>query len=218
MKNVLAILAVACVATAPALAADSIASTDDDDEPTMGELAEDIEELSDALETVLGVVRGLATRGPEVALVMTVPYRSMSNGMWYKADHYLVGESTIPGFPSTVAANGNMGEHGTLPAGTYLFETHQPYTDKLICHGNIPLPHKARGTGTTALAIGHQRGRSGCPWFTLHVNGQRYNDGPVVSSVANGYFQVKHKFRGITFTDERPMSSYRGGLKITKLK
>lgn len=72
MKNILAILAVAFVATAPALAADSIASTDDDEEPTMGELAGDIAELSGKLDTVLRAVGNLA---PEVAVVMTIPTR-----------------------------------------------------------------------------------------------------------------------------------------------
>lgn len=221
MKNVLAILAVALATTAPALAADGNTSTDDDETPTMDDLAEDIEALSETLETVLGVVRGLATRGPEVAVVMTVPTRKILDAAWYKADYYLVGESTIPGFPKAVApSTGKIGsEYAVLPAGTYLFEMQQPYTEKLICQGNIPLPHRARGTTGTALATGHQRSRGQCPWFSLHVNGQRYNDGSVVSSVsASGQFQVKHQFRGITFTAERPVSSYRGGLKITKLK
>lgn len=213
MKNVLAILAVALATTVPALAADGNTSTDDDEAPTMDDLAE-------TLETVLGVVRGLATRGPEVAVVMTVPTRKIVDAAWYKADYYLVGESTIPGFPKAIAPTGKIGsEYAVLPAGTYLFEMQQPYTDKLICHGSIPLPHRARGTTGTALATGHQRSRDQCPWFSLHVNGQRYNDGSVVSSVsATGQFQVKHRFRGITFTAERPVSSYRGGIKITKLK
>lgn len=215
MKNVLAILAVAFVATAPALAADSIASTDDDEEPTMGELAEDIAELSGKLDTVLRAVGNLA---PEVAVVMTIPTRLFSGGGWYKADYYLVGESTISGFPAAVDANGKFNsEHGILPQGTYLFEMQQPYSDKLICQGSTPLLNKGRGPTGTA---GHRRGRgSQCPSFSLHVKGETYNDGPVVSAVsAAGVFQVRHRFPGITFTDQRPMSSYRGGLKITKLK
>lgn len=114
--NVLAVLAVAFVATVPALAADSIASTDDD-APTMKDLAE-------TLEIILTAVRNLA---PEVAVVMTIPVRSMSGGAWYKADYFLVGASTIPDFPKTIAANGRIaGEHVLLPAGTYLFEMQQP--------------------------------------------------------------------------------------------
>ena len=224
MKNVLAILAVALVATAPALAADSIASTDDD-EPTMGELAEDIEDLAETLETILTAVRNLA---PEVAVVMTIPVRSMSGGAWYKADYYLVGGSTIPGFPKTIAANGKIaGEYVLLPAGTYLFEIQQPYSDKLICHGSISLAHKANGSGLPA-ANGHLRKRNNCPWFSLHVragasaSSERFNDGAFVYTITttsdSSYFYVKHRFPGITFTTERPLSSYRGTVKITKLK
>lgn len=246
MKNLLAIPALAlAAATVPTLAASSTLAGDDEEQPTMKQLAAKI----DALATTLGKANGSETdctattpcglwgrldnlttkvdnfagRGHQVAVVMTIP-TTRRLGAAYLPDYYLVGASTIPGFPSeTVAANGKFAENvANLPAGTYLFELQQPYSDQPFCHGSISRLHVS-----APLAWGD---RTSCP--RIHIfptNGgttggrQRMEDGFLIYAVTTttGSFEVKHRFpgpRSFAFTDDRPLNSYRGAVKITKLK
>ena len=246
MKNLLAILALALgSATAPALAASSTLAGGDEEQPTMQELAVQIE----ALATTLGKANGseaactattpcglwgrldnlttkvdnFAGRGHQMAVVMTMPTARRA-GAAYLADYYLVGTSTIPGFPSgTVAANGRFAQNVvSLPAGTYLFELQQPYSDQPFCQGSISRLHVS-----APLAWGD---RKSCP--RIHIfptNGgttggrQRMEDGFLIYTVTTttGSFEVKHRFpgpRSFAFTEDRPLNSYRGAVKITRLK
>ena len=180
---------------------------------------------------ILGLVDNLTTkvdafagRGHQVAVVMTVPIALLSDSSRVEAarvDYHLVGNSTIPGFPSsTVAADGKFARYtAALPAGTYLFELQQPYSDNVLCHGSVSRIHGvSTGAGGTSAA---------CPRIVLFgdqgttpTNRTRFNDGFAVYTVttSTGHFSVRHKFpNGFTFT-ERSLGSYRGAVKITKLK
>ena len=103
---------------------------------------------------------------PQMAVVMSVPQwgsgfttsdsANMSAG---NPRHYLVGASTIPGFPAgTVAANGQFTDR-TLPAGTYLFELQQPYGDNAICQRALSRRH---------LSNTNDRHKAACPRVRLH--------------------------------------------------
>ena len=248
MKNLLAVLALALApATVPALAASSTLAGGEE-QPTMKQLADKIE----ALATTLGKANGSETgctattpcglwgrldnlttkvvdfagRGHQIAVVETVP-RSIqgpgANRMAAHVDYYLVGHSTIPGFPATaVGPTGRFASYSTaLPQGTYLFELQQPYFDQLICHGNVSrLQGVDGGTG---------RG-SACPWLSVILSDgsatgasprKRFEDGFGVYTVTSstGRLELKHRFpSGVTFTDARPITSYKGAVKITRLK
>ena len=174
---------------------------------------------------ILGLVDNLTTkvdafagRGHQVAVVMTVPKTLRVPHEAVHVDYHLVGSSTIPGFPSgTVAADGKFASWtAPLPAGTYLFEMQQPYSDNVLCHGNVSRLHGGRGDGGTKKV---------CPRILLFghsPSGQtRFDDGFAIYTMTTntGHFLVKHRFpAGFTFTTDRPLGSYRGAVKITKLK
>lgn len=135
-------------------------------------------------------------------------------------DYYLVGHSTIPGFPSeTVAASGKFASYSTsLPRGTYLLELQQPTSDQL-------------DATATCLFLGRTNtgGSCGgdCPGLYITLGSmsggtfKRFNGGFGVYTVTTNTATLspKHKFpSGITFTDSRPITSYKGAVKITKLK
>lgn len=246
MKNLLAVVALTLApAAAPVLAASSTLAGDDEEQPTMKQLAGKIE----ALATTLGKANGSETgctatspcglwgrldnlttkvdnfagRGHQVAVVMTIP-TTQRLGAAYLPDYYLVGTSTIPGFPrETVAATGKFAQHSVhLPAGTYLFELQQPYSDQPFCQGSISRLHVSAPLGWGD--------RTSCP--RIHIfptNGgttggrQRMEDGFLIYTVTTttGSFQVKHRFPGgnsFPFTADRPLNAYRGAVKITRLK
>ena len=238
MKNLLAAVAMACAPVfGPALAADgSSDASDDEKQPTMKELEGRMIGLAAALRTLttnVGTLSGnvgtltrkvdnFAGRGHQVAVVETVPIRLQVSQPTraFHVDYYLVGHSTIPGFPSeTVAATGKFASYSTsLPRGTYLLELQQPTSDQLDCHGNVSLLGRTNTGGS---------GGGDCPglYVTLgSVSGgtfKRFNGGfgvyTVTSSTAT--LSPKHKFpSGITFTDSRPITSYKGAVKVTKLK
>ena len=254
MRNiVLAILAVALAAPAPsAMAAEGDSDRDDDagvKQPTMRELANKIDQAVRRLATLEATVGTLATAtavdalttevrthasaatanhativgkfAPQMAVVMTVPRATAGAG---NATYYLVGESTIPGFPAgTVAANGQItatwnGRSVQLPAGTYLFELQQPYGDNAICQRSTST------IGQINVDSGPRR-NAVCPrvFMVLQRAGGRYprlNDGfGIYTITAPTTFFVSHRFpTGLTFTDDKPMASYAGGVRITKLK
>ena len=158
----------------------------------------------------------------QMAIVMTKPTTLISatspTGMNYNAAYYLVGESAIPGFPAgTVAADGQFTNRG-LPAGTYLFEVQHPYSDNVICQSSV-----SRRGGTTranAASFHIQRFHSVCPWLRVAIGSLRIDDGFGIASSTSGLsFFPTHRFpAGFTFTDDKPLASYTGAFKITKLK
>ena len=234
MKSLLATLAFAfSFFLTPALAADGASdATDGEKQPTMKQLEDRIKDLAASLVTLTGNVGTLTTkvdnfagRGHQVAIVMTVPI-ALADGNRVQAvrvDYHLVGNSTIPGFPSgTVAANGKFARYtAPLPVGTYLFELQQPYSDRVVCNGSVSRVH-------SVPVVGGGAGTVDCPRIVLFgsqgtsgSSSTRFNDGFAVYKVTSstGHFSVRHKFpNNFAFTDQRPLGSYRGSVKITKLK
>ena len=250
--TMLAILAMAWAALAPfAMAAEGQGDNDADanKQPTMAELASKVDSLGTRLGSLTSTVGSLRTElgalattvgtlsstvsanhttivgklAPQMAVVMTVPRATSGAG---NATYYLVGESTIPGFPAgTVAANGQITatRHGhiytvQLPAGTYLFELLQPYGDNAICQRSTST------IGQINVDSGPRR-NAVCPrvFMVLQRTGGRFprlNDGfGIYTITAPTTFFVSHRFpTGLTFTDDKPMVSYTGAVRITKLK
>ena len=160
---------------------------------------------------------------PQMAVVMSVPYWwSGSNGVASEnlhvdlPRHYLVGNSTIPGFPAgTVAADGQFTDR-TLPAGTYLFELQQPQSDNVLCNRSVSIRHRRNGN--------HGARRAVCPrlYMTTTSGGAhvRFNDGfSIAAFTAPTVFRAVHRFpTGFVATDDKPLASYTGAVRITKLK
>ncbi len=253
--TMLAILAVALAALAPfTLAAEGQGDNNAGKQPTMAELRNQIAALDAKLGTLAtaNAVNALATTvgtlsstvsanhttivgkfAPQMAVVMSVPYWSHSNGVAsenLRVDlprHYLVGNSTIPGFPAgTVAADGQFTDR-TLPAGTYLFELQQPYGDNAICQSELSRRFLQGGRN------GHRRNISACPSVRLHPfnNRTRLEDGyGIYTYAAPTRFRLAHKWpAGLKFSEDtslttteranaNPLASYTGAIKITKLK
>ena len=234
MRNVmLAILAVAFATLAPlATAAEGDSDRDDDagvKQPTMRELANKIDQAVRRLGTLEATVRTLSSTvtanhativgkfAPQMAVVMTVP---TSTDDANNANYYLAGESTIAGFPAgTVAANGQFTDR-TLPAGTYLFELQQPYGDNVICQRSVSRRHLRAGVENPD----DQRHKAVCPrLFMVTTAGGgwvRLNDGfGIYTFTTPTTFRMQHRFpSGLIFTDDKPLGSYSGAIKITKLK
>lgn len=225
MKTLLATLMAACgLQLGTALAADSstVAGDDETDREVIDRIETKVNALTDSLTALTNSVANFAARGHQIAVVETVP-RSLQVSLPTRANNvefYLVGHSTIPGFPAeTVAANGRFGSYSVaLPIGTYLFQLQQPYSDKVICQGNV-----SRLSG-----IGGRHGRGGCPrLFMIASDGtlpsKRFDDGFGVYTVtsSSGGLTLRYNFPAdLTFTKttDRPLSSYKGAVKITKLK
>ena len=246
MKNtMLAIAAMALAALAPsAMAAEGDSDRDPNagvSQPTMRDLANkidhvvrrlgtltatvstatDVDALTTEVRTLSSTVSANHTTivgkfAPQMAVVMTVPSGTPVTAGYF-ADFYLVGESTIPGFPAgTVAANGQFTDR-TLPAGTYLFELQQPYGDNAICQRSVSVRWQRNGRHTT------RRGAV-CPRLHMTtVSGGdfiRFNNGfGIATYTAPTVFHARHSFpTGFAATDDKPLASYTGAIKITKLK
>lgn len=252
MKSLFAALAFAFTFfLTPALAADGTGNASDEGaQPTMKALAGAIAELAATLgkandseagctattpcglwgrlDNLTAEVGSLANRGHQVAVVETVPRSIQNTGtngrkMAAHVDYYLVGHSTIPGFPAagTVGPTGRFASYSVaLPAGTYLFELQQPYSAELKCHGNV-----SRLDGVDG---GNARGP--CPYLSIVLSDgtstgasarKRFNDGFGVYTVTStsGSMSLRHRFpSSVTFTGGRPITSYKGAVKITRLK
>ncbi len=250
MKNtMLAILAVALAALAPfALAAegqnsdllenklnvlgvkvDSLTSTVGSLRTELGALATTVGTLSSTVSANHTTIVGKFA--PQMAVVMSVPWWwSGFNGIASEnigvtnPRHYLVGESTIPGFPAGTVGTDGLFTDRTLPAGTYLFELQLPYGDNTICQSELSRRF-LRGTG----------GRYGaaCPRMRLHPfnNTTRLEDGyGIYTYAAPASFQLRHKWpAGLKFSEDTSLTaterasansiaSYSGAVRITKLK
>ena len=150
---------------------------------------------------------------PQMAVVMTVPTHTHGGN---NATYYLVGDSTIPGFPAgTVAADGRFTDRN-LPAGTYLFELQQPYGDNAICQRSVSIKWQRNGNH------GKRRDDAGCPrvFMVPGTPARRLNDGfGIYTFTAPTRFRMQHRFpTGFAATDDKPLASYTGAIKITKLK
>ena len=231
----MAFLALARLALAAEGQGDNVAK-----QPTMAELKAKMDSISTEIAALAATVGNLSTAAvtkldtltttvaanhttivgkfaQQMAVVMTVPTTLLSASTGnYGPTYYLVGDSSIPGFPGgTVAANGQFTVLA-LPAGTYLFELQHPYSNDVLCNGNVAKRH----------LLGGNRFNRVCPRVRLHLRArravdlQRFVDGPVVYDIAaGGGFSILHKFpTGFAFADTRPASSYSGAVKITKLK
>ena len=203
---------------------------------TVGTSATSIASKVDALSSTVSANHTtiVGKFAPQMAVVMSVPQwwsgfgtpRISENLAEDSPRHYLVGESTIPGFPAgTVGADGLFTDR-TLPAGTYLFELQQPYGDNAICQSEL---------SRRFLQGGHngQRRNSVCPRVRLHPfsNRTRLEDGyGIYTYAAPARFQLRHKWpSGLKFSDDTTLSateranaksfaSYTGAVRITKLK
>ncbi len=139
------------------------------------------------------------------------------------AQFYLVGSSTIPGFPAgTVGADGLFTDR-TLPAGTYLFELQQPYGDNAICQSDL----------SRRKAPQASRYRAACPYMYLRPfrNRTKLGDGyGIYTYAAPTAFDTRHGWpAGLKFSEDTTLSaterasansiaSYSGAVRITKLK
>ena len=207
---------------------------------TVGTSATSIASKVDALSSTVSAnhttIVGKFAR--QMAVVMSVPqWLSRFNGLastdpgYFAQPHYLIGESTIPGFPAgTVGANGSFTD-ATLPAGTYLFELQQPYGDNTICQRAISRRF-LRGTSAA------ERHVAACPRVRLHPfsgsgtrDSTRLEDGyGIYTYAAPASFQLRHKWPpGLKFSEDTTLSateranaksfaSYSGAVRITKLK
>ncbi len=240
----LAILAVALATLAPsAMAAEGQGDNNAGKQPTMAELASKVDSLGTTLGSLRTELGTLARKvdtlsstvtanhativgkfATQMAVVMVVP--TSTSG--YRSELYLVGNSSIAGFPAgTVAANGKFTDT-TLPAGTYLFELQHPYGDNAICNGRFSRRwrhrlHAVDGTRRDAVCpnlymVFHGPGvasadRASSDWHRLH-------DGSgVYTNAEPRTFSIAPRFpSGLTFTDDNPLSSYSGSVRITKLK
>ena len=173
-------------------------------------------------------VDAFASRGQQMAVVLGYPTATRPAGRTDRVidilsprglDLYLVGgDSSIAGFPSgTVDANGKFTD-STLPAGTYLFELQHPYSDNVLCHGSVSL-HNIRVGGVAA-----QRYQA-CPTmrldaFSSNRQTRKLHDGSgIYTFAAPESFRLHLKIpSGFTLTADRPVGSYVGAVKITKLK
>ncbi len=224
-------------------------------QPTMRELANKIDQTVRDIRSVQTTVGNLRTElgtlstkvtanhttivgkfAPQMAVVMSVPqWYSRANGTasenigYFARPHYLIGESTIPGFPAgTVGANGLFTD-ATLPAGTYLFELQQPYGDNTICQRGLSRRHGIANAGSRYVAA--------CPRVRLHPFSSgtrlstRLEDGyGIYAYAAPASFQLRHKWPpGLKFSEDTTLSateranaksfaSYTGAVRITKLK
>ena len=248
MKSImLAIAAMAFATLAPLALAAEGQGDNAEKQPTMAELKAKMNSISTEIAALAGTVGNLATAtvgtastslaskvdalastvtanhttivgkfSQQTAVVMTVPYATTTVRAGYFGTYYLVGDSSIAGFPAgTVAANGQFNDN-TLPTGTYLFELQQPYSDNVLCNRSVA---KRQG-------VGGNRFNNACPRLRLHLVPRtgtflRFDDGPVVYDfeTTGGSFVVLHKFpTGFAFTDDKPVTSYGGAVRITKLK
>ena len=173
---------------------------------------------------------------PQMAVVMSVPpQRSVSAGIASESvstsggsgvPHYLVGESTIPGFPAGAVGTNGLFTDRTLPAGTYLFELQQPYGDNAICQRELSRRFLLRGGNG-------KRRNNVCPRVRLHPfsNSTRLEDGyGIYTYAAPASFRLDHYWpAGLKFSEDTSLSaaerarassiaSYTGAIKITKLK
>ena len=252
----LAILAVAFLALASfALAAEGQGNNDGDGnkQPTMAELGNKVDSIVRQLSTLTATVGSLQTElgtstgsvaskvdalsttvaanrvtivgkfAQQMAVVMTVP--NATSG--HNATYYLVGDSSITGFPQgTVVALNRRFTDRALPTGTYLFEVQQPYSDNVLCNGKVsislwghaPARHYGvcprvvvtidRGTGV-GIAAGTAAGDKLYDGFGIYD----------ITEKSSGNFRVSHKFpSGFAFTDAKPLGSYSAAVRITKIK
>lgn len=226
MQTLLAILVAACgLQLGTALAADgsTVAGDEESDREVIDRIDTKVKALTDSLTTLTNTVANFAARGHQIAVVEAIP-RSLQVSRPTRANNvefYLVGHSTIPGFPAsgTVGPTGRFASYSVaLPMGTYLFQLQQPYSDKLICQGSV-----SRLSG-----IGGGHGRGDCPrLFMIASDGtlprKRFDDGFGVYTVtsSSGGLTLGYNFPAdLTFTKttDRPLTSYKGAVKITKLK
>lgn len=242
MKNLLAILAVALVAFAPFLAPALANETASTTTPTMAQLKKAIDDVdSDVAALALNVnnvtrelgklkttLDNFAGRGHQVAVVETVPLYMQPGkpNRVYHVDLYLVGHSTIPGFPveaNKVKATGWFEDYSfPLPAGTFLFELQQPVAEDPKCHASMS------HMGGSPAGIG-SAGRGDCPGVYIILSDgtatdsspqKRFDGGFGVYTVntTSGRLRVKHKMPPSLVTESRPITSFKGAIKITKLK
>ena len=215
-------------------------------QPTMRELANKIDQAVRDIRTAQAAIGTLtatvtskhailaakvdafASRGQQMAVVLGYPSATRPAGRTDRVidilsprgiDLYLVGgDSSIAGFPSgAVDANGKFTD-ATLPAGTYLFELQHPYSDNVLCHGSVSRHNIRVG------AVAAQRHQA-CPTmrldaFSSNRSTRKLQDGSgIYTFAAPESFRLHLKIpSGFTLTDDRPVGSYVGAVKITKLK
>lgn len=161
MKHLMALLAMF-------LAMPMFANLSTDDELTHKEVQDTIMDSIAALDSkvaslqtalataqsAITALQGAATRH-EVAIVMTVPddRRCMAgSGQRQCYGKTLLMGSTIPGFPQgTVNRTTYEFTDSSLPAGTYLVELQQPYSDNLLCHGSATAIIQIKPTGSQTV-------------------------------------------------------------------
>ena len=178
--------------------------------------------LQTALATAQSAITALQSAATriEVAIVMTVPddRRCMAgSGQRQCYGKTLLMGSTIPGFPQgTVNRTTYEFTDSSLPAGTYLVELQQPYSDNPLCHGSATATIKINRRALRRFA-------SECPRFRIFGNTWRLDNGSRIYTVPSGtrstYLSPEHRFPSPwEFTTSAPLISYTGTIKITRLK
>lgn len=170
------------------------------------------------VENLTAKVDSHASRRPEIAVVMTVPTSCPprdSGALRCAHKMYLMAGSTIAGFPTRVGTYHQFTDT-TLPTGTYLFELQQPYSDNLVCQGTSS---RRVESGVAAADGGLPALR--CPRLYLAGAGEILHDGAAIWRLNEHHrsFRAMHRFpNAFAFTDDNPVTSYAGSIKITKLK
>lgn len=170
------------------------------------------------VENLTAKVDSHASRRPEIAVVMTVPISCPPrNSGALRCTHkmYLMAGSTIAGFPTSVGTYHQFTDT-TLPTGTYLFELHQPYSDDLVCQGGASRRVQSGvAVADSGLPALH------CPRLYVAGAGEWLHNGAAIWTLNEHTrsFRATHRFpNAFAFTDDNPVTSYAGSIKITKLK
>ena len=250
MKNImLAIAAVALAALAPsAMAAEGDSDKDDGgvSQPTLRQLANKIDHVVRRLGAVEATVATLATAtavdalttevrthasavsanhttivgkfAPQMAVVMTVPTATAGAS---NAAYYLVGESTITGFPAGTVQQTDSSRTGRCRLAPICSSCSSPMATTCCATAAFPVRHLRNGGNHSKRRV------AVCPrLFITTTAGNnrgalvRIDDGfGIVTYTAPTVFHAQHRFpTGFAATDEKPLASYTGAIKITKLK
>lgn len=177
------------------------------------------EDIMDELEEMRALL-GLST---QVAIVMVVPYRCVTNAGRPRCFvyTYLLG-STIDNFPAgNVNATTGRFDNRTLPQGTYLVETHQPRSANPLCHSNVssaPNLESGHSNFSTANWFLH------CAQLIIGTHSLRLTAGSRIYTVGTEGFDLHpivyfpRSWVDVNDTDTSKFRANTGSIKITKLR
>lgn len=177
------------------------------------------EDVMDELKEMRALM-GLST---QVAIIMVVPYRCVTDGGRPRCFvyTYLLG-STIDNFPAgTVNATTGRFDNRTLPQGKYLIETHPPRSANPLCHSNAsaaPMLETGHSNLSTASWFRH------CAQLIIGTHGLRLDAGSRIYTVGTEGFDFRpiiyfpRSWVDASTTDTSKYRVHTGSIKITKLR